>query len=71
MNGFLQFDVDVVAHLMARDAELLGIGRFQRRVETAPEDHPGNEPPKCQKAQAVMDAGSTQNGPIVFEQDKQ
>ena len=34
---------DVVAHLVAAGAELLGVGQFQRGIETAPEDDAGDE----------------------------
>ena len=68
MNGILQLDVHVVTHLMAGDAELLGIGGLQRGVEPAPEDDPGDEATKREKTQAVMHAWAAQNAPVLLEQ---
>jgi len=39
VNSFLIFLVDIVFHLMAGNAELLGIGHFHRGVKTTPEDN--------------------------------
>ena len=39
MDCFLVFHVNVVFHLVARDAERLGVGGLKHGVETAPEQH--------------------------------
>ncbi|MCY1178105.1 hypothetical protein D9M73_184430 [compost metagenome] len=56
---------------MTGNAELLGIGGFQRSVETTPENHPGDKPAEGQETQAVMHTGPTQHTPIILEQGKQ
>src|SRR5690606_3187750 len=40
VDGFLVFGIDVVAHLVAGDAEGFGVGGFHGGVEAAPENHP-------------------------------
>ncbi|MCY1308883.1 hypothetical protein D9M70_589250 [compost metagenome] len=67
VDGVLQFDEHVVTHLMAGDAEFLGIADLQRGVETAPENHPGDKPAEGEKTQAVVHAGTTQDGPVILE----
>jgi hypothetical protein len=42
MNGLSVFGVNIVLHLVARDAEFQGVGRFHRGVEAAPEDNAGD-----------------------------
>ena len=69
VDGVLDLHEHVVFHLVAGDAERLGVGGLQRRVETAPEDDPGDEPAKRQRAEAVVDARSPQDGPVAFEND--
>ena len=48
--------IDVVAHLVAAGAELLGVGGFQRGVEAAPEDHAGDEAAERQEGEAEVPA---------------
>ena len=43
VDGVLEFGVDVVPHLVARNAETLGVGRFKDRVEAAPENDTRSE----------------------------
>ena len=44
-----QLLVNVASHLMARDAELLGIGQLQRGVEGAQNITPPMKPPSVRK----------------------
>ncbi len=67
VNGILDLHVHVVFHLVTRNAEGLRVGGFQRGVETAPEDDPGDEPAEGQRPQTVVDAGPAENGPVAFE----
>ncbi|MNZ79167.1 hypothetical protein D3C78_977630 [compost metagenome] len=43
MDRLLVLGVNVVAHLMARDAEFFGVGGLHDGVETAPENHPADD----------------------------
>ena len=52
VDGRFQFLKDIVAHLVAADAEFLGVGRFQGGVEASPEHDPGQEPADGEKAEA-------------------
>src|SRR5215203_4683144 len=48
----LQLLEDVGLHLVAAHAELLGVGGLQDRVESAPEEHAGDEPAERQEGEA-------------------
>src|SRR5690606_26133030 len=67
VDGGLEFLVDVVTHLVAADAELLGVGDLQGGVEAAPEHDAGDEPAQGQEAQAEVDAGRAQGAPPGFQ----
>ena len=43
VNGLLVLLINVVAHLVTRDAKLLGISRFERCIEATPKHHTRNE----------------------------
>ena len=47
-----QLLIDVVLHLVARGAELLGVGQLERGVEGAPEHHAADEAAERQEAEA-------------------
>src|SRR5690625_4447660 len=53
VDGALHLLIDVVAHLMTADAEGLGIGQFQSRIEPAPEQDAANKTADGQEAEAV------------------
>src|SRR5688572_33457598 len=61
--GRRQFGIDVLAHLMARDTELLGVGDFERGVEAAPEHHARNESADGEESQAEMNARPAEDEP--------
>ena len=54
MRRPLQLLIHIVMHLVAAGAELLGIGHFQRSVETTPEDHAAEKAAERQHAEADM-----------------
>src|SRR5690606_23758172 len=59
---------DVVAHLVAADAEGLGIGRLEGRVEAAPEDDAGDEADDGEEAEAEEAARPPQHGPVAAQE---
>src|SRR5690606_31262031 len=67
VDGFLDLHVHVVFHFIACNAEGLGVGGYQRGVETAPEDDASKETAQDKNAQAVMHAGAAQYTPVAFE----
>ena len=66
VNGALQLRINVVAHFVAAGAELLGIGRFHRRVEAAPEQDARNEGNDHHEAQAQVHGRAAQDAPVSF-----
>ena len=52
VDGARQLLIDVGLHLVAGDAELLGVGQLQGGVERAPEHHAADEAAERQEAQA-------------------
>ena len=56
MHGARQLLIHVAAHLVAGDAERLGVGGFHRGVEAAPEHHAAREAAQREKAQAEVPA---------------
>src|SRR5690606_32627853 len=67
VDGLLVLRIDVVAHLVAGEAERLGVGGFHDGVEAAPEDHPDGEADQQQRAKGVVRAGSLQEGEQPLE----
>src|SRR5688572_13660387 len=67
MRGALQFLPDIVAHLMAGDAEFLRIGQLERGVEGAPEHHAADEAAERQKSQTEIGAGPADQAPAPQE----
>src|SRR5688572_2868577 len=68
MDGGLDLLVHVVAHHVAADAELLGVGDFHRGVEAAPEDHARGKAADHQEAEAVVGARPGDRAPIADRQ---
>ncbi|MNI72948.1 hypothetical protein D3C73_1289170 [compost metagenome] len=71
VDGVLQFDKHVIAHLVAGNAEFLGVRQFQCRVESPPENDPGDKTAQCQKTQAEIHTRPTQDAPVVLKQGEQ
>src|SRR3569832_2657250 len=63
MDGGFELREDVVAHLVTAGAELLRVGDFERRVESAPEDHAGDEPREHQETKAEHRTRPPQHAP--------
>ena len=68
VDGVLVFLVDVVAHLVAADAERLGVGRLHHGVEAAPENDAGGETAEHQDQEGILGAGPPQCAPEAAEE---
>src|SRR5690606_4828074 len=55
--------INVVAHLMTRDAERLGVRDLERGVEPAPEHDAADKSAECQKAEAEIGARAADDPP--------
>src|SRR5918996_3602019 len=66
----LQLLVDVVMHFVTADAEGLGVGRLQRRVEAAPEDHAAEKAAEREEAEAEVAAGATEQTPGAAQESR-
>src|SRR6185436_21010732 len=63
VRGVLQLLEHVVAHFVARGAELFGVGDFERGIESAPEQYATDEAAQREEAEAQMRAGAAGNVP--------
>lgn len=72
VNRLFQFLIDVVAHLMTRDAESFGIGELERPVEAAPEDdtpdeaHDEERGQREARARAPNESPQTRKTPLML-----
>src|SRR5690554_2622003 len=60
VDGFLIFGIYVIAHLVARDAKLFGVGHFQGCVEATPKNDAAYKSDQQQAGKGVMDTWTTQ-----------
>src|SRR5690554_877008 len=67
VDGWQNFLIDVGLHLMATDAELLGIGGLHCGIETTPKQHPTNKATHGEKTQAEVTTGGAKGPPKGFE----
>jgi len=63
MDGALQLLEHIIAHLMTRDAERLGVGRFERGVEGSPEQNAADETAEREEAEAEIHARPADDSP--------
>src|SRR3954470_22331133 len=63
VRGVLQLLEHVVAHFVARGAELFGVGDFERGVESAPEQYAADEAAQREETEAQMRAGAAGDTP--------
>jgi hypothetical protein len=59
----LQLLEHVVAHFVARGAELFSVGDLKRGVEGAPEQDAADEAAQCEETEAQMRAGAAGDAP--------
>ncbi len=65
VDGRLQLLKDVVAHLVAADAELFGVGDFHRSIEASPEHDPRQKPTDGQEPEAERPARRREDCPVL------
>src|SRR6185312_11809165 len=63
VRGALQLLEHVVAHFVARGAELFGVGDLERGVESAPEQYAADEAAQRKETEAQMRAGAAGDVP--------